>query len=143
MAEILALPPHRPAYRWVDLMPDGLELFPPGVVLGSPDRDGLGCTAPLGRRRSPRPQPALRPYRAPNPTFMMLAGIRAQLDAGFRDHARALGRVDRDLVRNNETTAELVELVERLLARLTALERAAGLVEKPQTPRPSRRNPCP
>ena len=122
-------------------MPDRLELFPPDVDFG--DRPATGAIRLLARRRLPRPHPALRPYRAPSATLMMLAGIRGQLDAGFRGLGRGLARIDSSLVRNIATTSELVELVERLLVRLTALERAAGLVEKPQTPRPSRRNPCP
>jgi hypothetical protein len=118
---------------------DLAELFP-GIDLGSTPRNG-GCTAPIGRKRGRRPQPALRRYRPPSATMMMLAGIRRQLDDGLTGLGQTLKRIEDDVTRTADSAADLAEAVDQLRVRITALERHAGIRPQPEVPRHSRRRP--
>jgi hypothetical protein len=120
-------------------MADLAELFP-GVDLGSAPRNA-SCTAPIGRVRTRRAQPALRRYRPPSATMMMLAGLRQQLGDGLDAVKRTLTRIEGDVARDADSTADLAEAVDQLRVRLTALERDAGLRPQPEVPRHSRRRP--
>jgi hypothetical protein len=120
-------------------MADLAELFP-GVDLGSAPRNG-GCTAPIGRGQTRRAQPALRRYRPPSATMMMMAGLRQQLGDGLDAVKRTLTRIEGGVARNADSTADLAEAVDQLRVRITALERAAGVIEAPIIPRHSRRRP--
>ena len=120
-------------------MADLAELFP-GVELGTRPANG-GCTAPIGRGRSRRAQPALRRYRRPSATLMMLAGIRRQLDDGFTGLGQTLKRIEGDFTGSLEILGELAESIDHLRVRLTALERHAGIRPAPEVPRHSRRRP--
>ncbi|MGA8754886.1 MAG: hypothetical protein WB611_00930, partial [Stellaceae bacterium] len=101
-----------------------------------------GCQAPLGRRRpSPRPQPALRQYRPPSPTLVLLAQIRTQVCDDLGGIRQKLDRIDGGLARHADVVTELTGLVERLVIRVVALERAVGICEAPVAPRPNRRRP--
>jgi hypothetical protein len=115
------------------------ELFP-GVNLGSGPVSG-GCQSPLGRHRRRRPQPALRRYRPPSATLMMLAGIRTQLGDGFANIKAALRCIEDDVARNADTLADLAETVDHLRTRITALERHNGSRPPPEVPLHSRRRP--
>jgi hypothetical protein len=120
-------------------MADFAELFP-GIDLGSTPRNG-GCIAPRGRGSGRRPSPALRRYRPPSATLMMLAGIRAQLSDGFTGIKVTLRRIEEDVARNADTLAELSETIDHLRVRLTAVERHAGVRPVPEVPRHSRGRP--
>ena len=120
-------------------MADVAGLFP-GADLGSAPTNG-GGTSPIGRRRSRRARPALRPYRPPSATIMMLAGLRAQLRHGLTDIGIALKRIETDIVRTADSAADLAEAVDQLRVRITAIERTIGVVETPVIPRHTRRRP--
>jgi hypothetical protein len=118
---------------------DTLELFS-GIDLGNRPRNG-GCSSPIGRRRLSRAQLALRPYRPPSATMMMLAGLRSQLRDGLTEIGIALKRIEGDVARTADSAADLAEAVDQLRVRTTALERAPGVIEAPIIPRHSRRRP--
>jgi hypothetical protein len=120
-------------------MTDLAELFP-GVDLGSTPKNG-GCAAPIGRRQSRRAQPALRRFRPPSATVMMLASLRKQLGDGFTSVGIILKQMGSDVARTADSTADLVEAVDQLRVRLTSLERALGTIEAPSIPRHTRRRP--
>jgi hypothetical protein len=120
-------------------MADLAELFP-GVDLGSAPRNG-GCTAPIGRERTRRAQPALRRYRPPSATMMLMAAPRTQLSDGFTKVEIILKQVGSDVARTADSAADLAEAVDHLRVRLTALERHAGIRPPPEVPRHSRRRP--
>jgi hypothetical protein len=71
----------------------------------------------------------------------MLADLRLGLQAFALDHAIRLRHVDHVLGRETSEIAELAEAIERILARLVAIERSLGLCEAPQVPKPTRRIP--
>jgi hypothetical protein len=118
---------------------DLAELFP-GIDLGSTSRNG-GCTAPIGRKRGRRAQPALRRYRPPSAMLMMLADLRTQLSDGFAKLEIILKQMASDTARSAGRGAALAEAVDQLRVRITSLERAVGTVEAPVIPRHTRRRP--
>jgi hypothetical protein len=121
-------------------MADLGEVFP-GVDFGNAPGNG-GCQSPIGSRRRGRPgQPALRRYRPPSATMMLLAGLRKQLGDGLDAVKRTLTRIEGDVARTADSAADLAEAVDHMRIRLTALERAAGVIEAPVIPRHSRRRP--
>src|SRR5215469_12402301 len=111
-------------------MGDLTELFP-GIDLGDGPRNG-GCASPIGRRRDRRSQPALRRQRPPSPTMMMLAGLRQQLGDGLGTVKRTLTRIESGVARTADSTAELVEALDQLRVRVTAIERHAGVRPQPE-----------
>jgi hypothetical protein len=54
---------------------------------------------------------------------------------------RSLFATDRTLGRQVRDVGRLLDCVEMIVRRLTAIERSLGLVEEPQAPRPTRRVP--
>jgi hypothetical protein len=120
-------------------MNDLAELFP-GVDLGSAPLNG-GAQAPIGRRRGLRPQPALRRYRPPSATLMLLAQLRWQLDEGLTGLGQTLKRIESDFAGSVEILGELAESINHMRVRLTALERHAGIRPAPEVSRHSRRRP--
>jgi hypothetical protein len=124
---------------------DSLELpLFADIDLGLRDPAGSGCAAPLGRRRRiPRPQPALRPFRRSSPALLMLAAIRRRQDDGFTELGLSLDQLTAEGGRNTTATATLADAVDQLRVRLTAVERAVGVVERPMAPHPTRRHPGP
>jgi hypothetical protein len=72
----------------------------------------------------------------------LLANLRSQLGDGFVTLGFAtLKRIEADVARNTDSTADLAEAVDQLRLRLTGLERSAGVIETPSIPRHTRRRP--
>jgi hypothetical protein len=73
--------------------------------------------------------------------MMMLASLRQQLGDGLDAVKRTLTRIEGDVARTADSTADLAEAVDQLRMRITALERAAGTIEAPVIPPHTRRRP--
>jgi hypothetical protein len=123
-------------------MPDGdlLELFP-DLDLGTPDADGSGCAAPIGRRRMPRPRP-YHPRRRVT-TAQLLGELRALFTDELGGVRLSLQQIERHARCSAARQADAAEQLDLMRQRLVALERAVSVVEKPMAPHPTRRNPCP
>jgi hypothetical protein len=112
------------------------DLFPADVDLGQHRVVNGGCTDPIGKvpGRSRR-----RGYRAParSTTLNVLVDIRRLLSS---DLALRHGQTQIRQGQYNQASllSETQDLLRNVLGRLSRLERAAGLVEQPQAPKPTR-----
>jgi hypothetical protein len=112
------------------------DLFPAHIDLGERRVVNGGCAELIGKQdRSRR-----RSYRAPaRPTTLgVLTDIRRLLNSDLA--ALRQGQQQLRQGQNSQTTllSETNDLLQHLLGRVSKLERAAGIVEQPQAPRPAR-----
>jgi hypothetical protein len=75
------------------------------------------------------------------PVLMMLAQIRALMDQQLGSIRLLLRAVEQRQCAIANRQADQAEALERLAARITAIERAITIRPAPETPRPTRRRP--
>jgi hypothetical protein len=113
-------------------------LFPPDVDLGRRRSVNGGCSEPIGkvldraRRRSYHSAP-----RRPT-TLAVLTDIRRLLTDDLPSLRHGQSQLRQGQHAQASLLSETNDLLQHLLGRIHKLERAAGLVEEPQAPRPSR-----
>jgi hypothetical protein len=112
------------------------DLFPADIDLGQRHVLNGGCAEPIGRQgRSRR-----RSYRAPaRPTTLtVLTDIRRLLNSDLAVLRQGEQQIRQGQLGAASQLSETNDLLQNVLGRLSKLERAAGFVEEPQAPRPSR-----
>src|SRR5262245_58175352 len=111
--------------------PNGsIVLFTDSIPQASP-RDGFAL-GPASRRA---------PRRSTSPVLTMLAEIRPLMDEQLGSIRLLLRAVERRQCAIAGRQADQAEALERLAARITAIERATTIRPTPETPRPTRRRP--
>jgi hypothetical protein len=111
------------------------ELFPTDADLGQRRVVNGGCAEPIGKQgRSRR-----HSYRAPaRPTTLsVLADIRL-LNSDLATLRQGQQQLRQGQLGVASQLSETNDLLQHLLGRVAKLERAAGIVEQPQAPRPAR-----
>jgi hypothetical protein len=119
-------------------MPDG-GLFPDLLIMPPPVGDA--CARPIGRRAAQVPRQRLRRPPAPSRTAVLLVELRALVTAIGADERMRNGHVARLVARQERALGDIAEALDQIRKRLVAVERAIGVVEPPQAPKPTRRFP--
>jgi hypothetical protein len=112
------------------------DLFPTDIDLGQRRVSNGGCAEPIGRQgRSRR-----RSYRAPTrpTTLAVLTDIRRLLNSDLPSLRQGQQQLQQGQLGAASLLSETNDLLQHLLGRVSKLERAAGIVEQPQAPRPAR-----
>jgi hypothetical protein len=112
------------------------DLFPADIDLGQRRAVNGGCAEPIGRQgHSPRR------YRNPSPrptTLNVLTDIRRLLNSDLTSLRQGQQQLRQGQLGAASLLSETNDLLQNLLGRVSKLERAAGLLEDPQGPRPAR-----
>lgn len=119
-------------------MPDG-GLFPDLLIMTPPSGDA--CARPIGRRTARGPRQRLRRPPAPSRTAMRLAELRTLVTAIGADERMHNRHVARLVARQERVLGDIAEALDQIRKRLVAVERAIGVIESPQAPKPTRRFP--
>jgi hypothetical protein len=113
------------------------DLFPAHIDLGRRRVVNGGCAEPIGKQDRSRRRSYRNPSTRPT-TLNVLTDIRRLLT----DDLPTLRHGQNQLRQGQHAQASLLsetnDLLQQLLSRVSKLERAAGLVEEPQAPRPTR-----
>jgi hypothetical protein len=112
------------------------DLFPADIDLGQRRVINGGCAEPIGKQdRSRR-----RGYRSPpRPTTLnVLVDIRRLLNSDLTSLRQGQQQLRQGQLGAASLLSETNDLLQHLLGRVAKLERAAGLLEDPQGPRPAR-----
>jgi hypothetical protein len=120
---------------------DTLELFADLDLGRSPPGDG-SSVSPIGRRDTTGRRRRQVRVRARRPsTAVVLAELRALMRHEFGNLVVRLRRIERAIGVQGERRTSDSETLNRLLHKLTAVERQLGLIEPPKASRVSRRRP--
>jgi hypothetical protein len=113
------------------------DLFPADTDLGQRCVVNGGCTEPIGKQGRSRH----RSYRTPSTrptTLSVLVDIRRLLNSDIPTLRQGQQQIRQGQLGAASQLSETNDLLQHLLGRVAKLERAAGIVEQPQAPRPSR-----
>jgi hypothetical protein len=113
------------------------DLFPADIYLGERRVVNGGCAEPIGKQGRAR----RRSYRTPSArptTLNVLTDIRRLLNSDLAVLRQGQQQIRQNQQAQSSMLSDTNDLLQQLLGRVSKLERAAGLVEQPQAPRPSR-----
>jgi hypothetical protein len=112
------------------------DLFPASVDLGQRRVINGGCAEPIGKQRRSR-----RRIRRSEPrptTLNVLTDIRRLLTNDLPLLRHGQQQIRQGQHSQASQLSDTNDLLQHLLGRVSKLERAAGIVEQPQAPRPTR-----
>jgi hypothetical protein len=115
------------------------DLFPADVDLGQRRSLNGGCAEPIGKQgRSRRRSYRVRSATSRQTTLTVLVDIRRTLNADLTTLRQGQQQIRQGQHSHASMLSDTNDLVQHLLGRVSKLERAAGIVEQPQAPRPAR-----
>jgi hypothetical protein len=115
------------------------ELFP-NIDLGQRRSLNGGCAEPIGKLqgRSRRRSYRARPTTPRQTTLMVVVGIRQLFNSDLTTLRQGQQQLRQGQQAQSSMMSDTNDLLQHLLGRVSKLERAAGIVEQPQAPRPNR-----